>query len=196
MSSEYEILCGVCLDSLNPNITESDVILICNHQFHEACVEPWLAHKGTCPTCRTRIRNVETEDSDEEMSDETVDMIQNMYAMREYIMNFWERRGFQQPEQNTEAIVRHVQEEREAREAERQAQTGLRLEDYASHVHIVNETDYEWIYEIDGEEGRSEKNNIALVQSQTDAGILTCIYAMHRYENDIVNAIMDITGCI
>lgn len=194
MSSEFEILCGVCLDSLN-QASNSETFLVCNHRFHEACVEPWLANKGTCPNCRTRIREV-AEDSDEELNDDAIEMLQNIFAMRESIMEFWERRGLQRPEENLEAIVRQVQEEREAREAERQAQTGVRLEEYASHVRITGETAHEWIYEVDGQVGRSQKNDVSLAQAQTDAGFLTCVYAMHHYDNDIVNAIMDITGCM
>jgi NACalpha-BTF3-like transcription factor len=193
MSSESDILCGVCLDSLNP-ANNSEILLTCQHRFHEACVEPWLTNKGTCPTCRTRIREV-AEDSDEELGEEAIEILQNVLAMRESIMEFWERRGLQS-ERNLEAIVRQVQEEREAQEAERQSRTGIRLEEYASHVRITDETTHEWMYEVDGQTGRSQKNDISLVQTQTEAGFLTCVYAMHQYDNDIVNAIMDITGCI
>ncbi len=189
MSCESEILCGVCLDSLDSN-NPSSTVLTCHHWFHDACVEPWLASKGTCPTCRMRLRDVEDEE------DETLQILRDIHTMREILMEFWERRGFQHAELNLEDVARHVQEERETLEAQRQAHTGIRLEEYASHVRIVNETDDTWMYEIDGQAGQSLKNDISLVQTQTDAGFLTCIYATYRYENDIVSAIMDITGCM
>lgn len=186
--SQSEILCGVCLDSLGAN-SESEILLTCQHQFHEACVEPWLAQKGTCPTCRTRIREVE--ESDDELDDETVqNLFENIESIRTSVMTFWQQRTTM----DLQAIIQQVQEEREAREAQRQAQTGMRLEEYAARVRIIRETDQEWIYEVDGQPGRSLKNDVAIVQTQTEAGFLTCIYAMHSYENDIVNSILDITG--
>lgn len=176
-------ICGICLDSLN-STCESETVLVCKHKFHEPCVEPWLANKGTCPTCRFRVREVESEDNDEMVEE---------FELLHHVMNFWQRRAHP-PLPDMEMIVRQVQDEREERDRQRQTDTGLRLEEYASHVQIVGESDTEWMYVVDEQPGHSLKNDIALVQSQTEAGFLTCIYAMHRYENDIVNAILDVTG--
>lgn len=176
-------LCTICLDSLN-STGESETVLACKHRFHEQCVEPWLTNKGTCPTCRARIREVENSD------DILLNLSWTIESVRNSVMRFWQQRTTM----DLQAIVQQVQDEREALEAQRQISTGVRMEEYASHVHIVGENETEWMYEIDGQSGRSLKNDVALVQAQTEAGFLTCIYAMHTCQNDIVNAILDITG--
>ncbi|XP_055833581.1 RING-H2 finger protein ATL56-like [Solanum dulcamara] len=48
-------MCVICLDSL----CEAELCRSfppCNHVFHAQCLDPWLAKKTTCPTCRTPLR--------------------------------------------------------------------------------------------------------------------------------------------
>ncbi|CAN4122830.1 unnamed protein product [Withania somnifera] len=48
-------MCVICLDTLG----EAELCTSfppCNHMFHAQCLDPWLAKKATCPTCRTPIR--------------------------------------------------------------------------------------------------------------------------------------------
>jgi hypothetical protein len=54
ISDEEEITCTICLE----NISEIDNHkLICNHSFHEICINRWLATNTNCPVCRRFIRN-------------------------------------------------------------------------------------------------------------------------------------------
>ena len=48
-----EYACTVCLDEYR----EGDEIrtLPCMHQYHMACIDPWLLENGDCPECRRRI---------------------------------------------------------------------------------------------------------------------------------------------
>lgn len=43
--------CNICLENLHKGV----VRLKCNHFFHENCVQEWLLHGNTCPTCRYPI---------------------------------------------------------------------------------------------------------------------------------------------
>ena len=55
-----QVICAVCTEPLvykvASTMTACDVetacTLVCFHRFHTACVTQWLAHHGTCPTCR------------------------------------------------------------------------------------------------------------------------------------------------
>ncbi|CAI5496916.1 unnamed protein product [Closterium sp. Naga37s-1] len=47
---------GVCLSDFN----EGELIRFlrpCEHQFHVACIDHWLATKTTCPVCRTDLQS-------------------------------------------------------------------------------------------------------------------------------------------
>lgn len=49
-----EITCTICLE----NISEVDNnTLICNHSFHDICINRWLATNTNCPICRRFIQN-------------------------------------------------------------------------------------------------------------------------------------------
>ena len=55
---EDEITCTICLE----NILEIDnKTLVCNHTFHNICINRWLATNTNCPICRRFIRNRETQ---------------------------------------------------------------------------------------------------------------------------------------
>ena len=45
--------CSICLE----NYKKDDMIIIlsCNHNFHEACILPWIKDNNTCPHCRRII---------------------------------------------------------------------------------------------------------------------------------------------
>lgn len=43
--------CAVCLETLDDRGCAE---LPCDHVFHRDCVLPWIARRGTCPTCRSR----------------------------------------------------------------------------------------------------------------------------------------------
>ncbi|XP_070029973.1 RING-H2 finger protein ATL56-like [Nicotiana sylvestris] len=47
--------CTICLDILcDAELCRS--FPACNHVFHAQCIDPWLAKKPTCPTCRMPFR--------------------------------------------------------------------------------------------------------------------------------------------
>lgn len=45
--------CPICLEFL----TESDIVLRCNHCFHKTCIKDWMKKNPTCPTCRVNIND-------------------------------------------------------------------------------------------------------------------------------------------
>jgi hypothetical protein len=58
-SESYELLtickenslCSICLENINCN----SKILICNHVYHEICINSWFENNTTCPNCRINI---------------------------------------------------------------------------------------------------------------------------------------------
>lgn len=48
--------CAICLGTMAQD--QGLFTLECSHTFHEACVNPWLEAKSTCPNCRTTHRRV------------------------------------------------------------------------------------------------------------------------------------------
>lgn len=51
--------CYICLRSLSVNRLVRT--LPCNHQFCEKCLEPWLKHNHSCPTCKYKLREEDEE---------------------------------------------------------------------------------------------------------------------------------------
>jgi len=52
--------CSICLEQILPN--QSAITLKCQHQFHKACLAPWLEEKGSsafCPLCKKLITSEE-----------------------------------------------------------------------------------------------------------------------------------------
>jgi hypothetical protein len=52
--------CAICFSEKNYNIIGDDslrvVVLPCGHTFHRGCVDPWIASRQECPTCRAPAR--------------------------------------------------------------------------------------------------------------------------------------------
>lgn len=158
-------VCGICLDTLSEGSS-----LPCNHRFHSLCVEPWLLKKGTCPTCRHRVADTESDaESDEEYDIERI---------RGAVLDFWQQRyPLHFP------VFQHIDYEPVPRPPI----------DYSTIVQNIVESDTEWTYTVHGVDGRSTKADVVLVQNQTEATLPTCLYALHIHANDIVNAILYIS---
>lgn len=52
--------CAICFHPLS----EDHRVLPCNHVFHHACIESWFERSTTCPLCRFRLENDDTEELD------------------------------------------------------------------------------------------------------------------------------------
>ena len=76
------IICSICLSSLYTKQNEIEegenkdqenkegeneeveneekiIILSCSHSYHTDCIKSWSHYKGTCPLCRSNIKNKE-----------------------------------------------------------------------------------------------------------------------------------------
>lgn len=53
-------VCAICLEE----VAEEDIPQQCSHVFHNTCITPWLEAHGTCPVCRTKLREVAATRSD------------------------------------------------------------------------------------------------------------------------------------
>lgn len=49
--------CAICLDDFKYG-DECRMFVSCNHGFHRACIDEWLARNGHCPLCRGSIRGL------------------------------------------------------------------------------------------------------------------------------------------
>lgn len=50
---DEENVCAICIE---PFIAKDDVrTLPCEHVFHQACLDPWLLTKPTCPLCKDNV---------------------------------------------------------------------------------------------------------------------------------------------
>ncbi len=52
-SSSSEDVCPICIDKLEENVKK----LVCNHCFHEKCINSWVDFNNKCPLCRRPIIN-------------------------------------------------------------------------------------------------------------------------------------------
>ncbi|CAG9315547.1 RNF122_1 [Blepharisma stoltei] len=50
---QREGLCSICLEDISPDA--KCMVLPCDHNFHVKCLKDWVAVKGVCPMCRTRL---------------------------------------------------------------------------------------------------------------------------------------------
>ena len=53
-----EVNCTICLENILLSDKET---LICNHSFHEICINRWLSTNTNCPVCRRFIRSRESQ---------------------------------------------------------------------------------------------------------------------------------------
>ena len=164
--------CPICLDLLSEG-----KVLPCNHAFHASCIDPWLNKKGSCALCRFQVCPC-SEDDEEEVLD--IDLI------RAAVLEYWRRRY---PSLQSLEDMRSLEEPVHSLYRE-----PFQHQDYQHRIRIIGETETEWVYEVDGVTVRTLKTDVSLVQHQTEAQIPTCLYALHKYKGDIVNAILDISG--
>ena len=41
--------CVICLEK------NTNIVLLCEHNFHETCILDWFSHNVSCPLCRSEI---------------------------------------------------------------------------------------------------------------------------------------------
>ena len=80
----YKIVtkCSICLESLDKIHST-----VCNHDFHEECINKWLETKTTCPLCRYVLREhdpglVMDFGRTLELTNSLIDMFQYIITMR------------------------------------------------------------------------------------------------------------------
>lgn len=56
-SSNGEILCSICRDSVN-RTTGRSVTVPCQHEFHSECIDTWFQRHSSCPDCRAVCNSV------------------------------------------------------------------------------------------------------------------------------------------
>ena len=47
--------CCICLEELHHATSDDVATLACTHQFHQACLQSWMAHGAACPLCRRPV---------------------------------------------------------------------------------------------------------------------------------------------
>jgi E3 ubiquitin-protein ligase RNF115/126 len=66
-----QISCAVCLTDFQLNEV-SVRKLLCNHFFHENCIFPWLRNNASCPVCRQRLPNANSNANEVFENDEDI----------------------------------------------------------------------------------------------------------------------------
>ncbi|CAA7031002.1 unnamed protein product [Microthlaspi erraticum] len=46
--------CAICLTEFSVG-EEIEVLPMCSHTFHVACIDEWLTYSSSCPSCRRRV---------------------------------------------------------------------------------------------------------------------------------------------
>jgi hypothetical protein len=60
--------CSICLSQMEDNGEEIHT-LDCTHQFHQLCIDRWLAFKPNCPLCRRPLADFVEESSPDRVRD-------------------------------------------------------------------------------------------------------------------------------
>lgn len=60
LDDEQNHECSICITSMSGSQNLS--VLPCMHTFHEACIQKWISSNPTCPVCRTRVENDDSND--------------------------------------------------------------------------------------------------------------------------------------
>lgn len=68
--------CPICLESLDKIFTT-----VCNHDFHESCINTWLETKNTCPLCRHDLKDNVVE-LNTDIRNSLMDMFEYIIALR------------------------------------------------------------------------------------------------------------------
>ena len=48
----HKDICAICL-----NNNGTFIKTVCNHEFHEDCLNEWIKYKENCPICRQNLEN-------------------------------------------------------------------------------------------------------------------------------------------
>lgn len=48
----HKDICAICL-----NNNGTFIKTVCNHEFHENCLNEWIKYKENCPICRQNLEN-------------------------------------------------------------------------------------------------------------------------------------------
>ena len=49
------IFCAICTEPVGKDELVR-ILLICGHQFHKRCIDPWLERNHLCPTCKRSVK--------------------------------------------------------------------------------------------------------------------------------------------
>jgi hypothetical protein len=47
-------VCSICIEEVQPG--DKIRTIDCGHNFHMACIDPWLLRQGECPNCKRNLR--------------------------------------------------------------------------------------------------------------------------------------------
>jgi len=75
-----QICCSICLEDFIPDAICRQII--CEHIFHDTCIESWLTHHENCPNCKREINKIEIQKWQEEKNRVKIDPSQAKTAVK------------------------------------------------------------------------------------------------------------------